>query len=75
MRVACGLVKEGTQVQKYLITALGTGVLLKSKNVVLKTAGGTAAIVAMLAPSEESPVESAIILSCLAAGIAFLASS
>jgi len=73
VRVACGLIKESTQVQKFLITALGAGVLLKSENVVLRTAGGTAAVVAMLTPSEESPVKSAIILSCLTAGIAFLA--
>lgn len=64
VRVACGLEKESTQVQKYLITALGTGVLLKSDNVVIKAAGGVAAIVALLTPSEKSPVKNAAVLAC-----------
>lgn len=74
VRVACGLKKESTQVQKYLITALGTGVLLKADNAILKAAGGAAAIGALLTSSEESPVKNAAVLACLVAGITFLAS-
>ncbi|USD30224.1 lecithin retinol acyltransferase family protein [Pseudoalteromonas sp. SCSIO 43201] len=73
VRTCCGLVKESTQVQKYLISALGTGILLKSDNTVIQAAGGAAAIGAMLTPSESSPVKNAAILACLVAGIAFLA--
>ncbi|KZN47682.1 lecithin retinol acyltransferase family protein [Pseudoalteromonas luteoviolacea] len=73
VRTCCGLVKESTQVQKYLISALGTGALLKSENAVVQAAGGAAAIAAMLTPSESSPVKNALILSCLVAGITFLA--
>lgn len=75
VRMACGLVKESTQVQKYLISALGVGALLKSDNVVIQSAGGAAAIAAMLTPSEKSPVGNAAIAACLVAGIAFLANS
>lgn len=75
VRTACGLVKESTQVQKYLISALGTGVLLKSDNKILQAAGGAAALAALLTPTETSPVKNSTVLACLAAGIAFLASS
>ena len=40
VRTSCGLVKESTQVQKYLISALGTGALLKSDSSIIKAAGG-----------------------------------
>lgn len=74
VRTTCGLVKESTQVQKYLITALGTGALLKSDNNIIKAAGGAAAAAALLTPSEQSPVRNAAVLACLAAGIAYIAS-
>jgi hypothetical protein len=73
VRTTCGLVKESTQVQKYLISAIGIGVLLKSDNSVVQAAGGAAAIASMLTPSESSPVKNVAIATCLAAGIAFLA--
>ncbi|MFT5721198.1 MAG: hypothetical protein ACI9W6_001511 [Motiliproteus sp.] len=74
VRTSCGLIKESTQVQKYLITALGTGALLKSDNSVIQAAGGAAAVAALLTPSEQSPVKNAAVFACLAAGIAYLAS-
>lgn len=74
VRTACGLTKESTQVQKYLITALGAGVLLKSDNRIIQAAGGAAAIASLLTPSEQSPVKNAAVLACLVAGIAFLSS-
>ena len=74
VRTSCGLVKESTQVQKYLISAIGVGALLKSDNAVVQSAGGAAALAAMLTPTEQSPVKNVAIATCLAAGIAFLAS-
>ncbi|ELT6289791.1 lecithin retinol acyltransferase family protein [Vibrio cholerae] len=74
VRTACGLVKESTQVQKYLISAVGIGALLKSDNTVVQAAGGAAAVAAMLTPTEQSPVKNVVVAACLAAGIAFLAS-
>ncbi|WP_171757609.1 lecithin retinol acyltransferase family protein [Vibrio sp. 03-59-1] len=74
VRTSCGLVKESTQVQKYLISAIGVGALLKSDNSVIQAAGGTAALAAMLTPTEQSPVKNVAIATCLVAGIAFLAS-
>ncbi|TOI84910.1 lecithin retinol acyltransferase family protein [Vibrio parahaemolyticus] len=74
VRTACGLVKESTQVQKYLISAVGVGALLKSDNNVVKAAGGAAALASMLTPTEQSPVKNVAVATCLAAGIAFLAS-
>lgn len=74
VRTACGLVKESTQLQKYLISAVGIGVLLKSDNTVVQAAGGAAAVAALLTPTEQSPVQNVAVASCLAAGIAFLAS-
>lgn len=73
VRTSCGLVKESTQVQKYLISAIGVGALLKSDNAVVQSAGGAAALAAMLTPTEQSPVKNVAIATCLAAGIAFLA--
>ncbi|MUJ29741.1 hypothetical protein GNP73_17385 [Aliivibrio fischeri] len=74
VRTACGLVKESTQVQKYLISALGIGALLTSNNTIVKSAGGAATIAAMLTPTEESPVKNAAVAACLFAGITYLAS-
>ncbi|BCV42347.1 lecithin retinol acyltransferase family protein [Shewanella algae] len=74
VRMTCGLVKESTQVQKYLISAIGVGALLKSENIVVQAAGSAAAVAALLTPTEESPVKNVAVASCLAAGIAFLAS-
>lgn len=73
VRTSCGLVKESTQIQKYLISAIGVGALLKSDNAVVQSAGGAAALAAMLTPTEQSPVKNVAIATCLAAGIAFLA--
>jgi len=74
VRTSCGLVKESTQVQKYLISAIGVGALISSDNTVVKSVGGVAALAAMLTPSEQSPVKNVAIASCLALGVAFLAS-
>jgi len=73
VRTTCGLVKESTQLQKYLISALGAGALLKSDNTIVQAAGGAAAVAALLTPSEKSPVKNAAVLAALAAGVAFLA--
>jgi len=72
VRTVCGLTKESTQVQKYLISALGTGALLKSDSTVVKAAGGAATVAALLTSSETSPVKNAAVAACLAMGVAFL---
>ena len=59
VRTACGLTKESTQVQKYLITALGTGALLKADSSIVKAGGGAAILATLLTSSETSPVKSA----------------
>jgi len=74
VRTACGLVKESTQVQKYLISAIGIGAMIHSDNTAIKCAGGAATLASMLTPTEESPVKNATIAVCLALGVAFLAS-
>lgn len=74
VRTVCGLMKESVQVQKYLISAVGIGALIKSDSAVLKFAGGAATLAALLTPSEKSPVKNAAIAGCLAAGVAYLAS-
>ena len=75
VRTACGLVKESTQVQKYLISAVSIGALLKSDNNIVRAAGGAAALASMITPTEQSPVKNAAVAACLVAGIAFLASN
>jgi len=72
VRTACGLVKESTQVQKYLISASGIGALLMADNNVIKAAGAGALIGEWLTPSEESPVGNAAVGACFTAGLAFL---
>lgn len=75
VRVACGLEKESTQVQKYLISALGVGALLKSDNAIVQAAGTGAAIGALLTPSEQSPVKNSVAMACVGAGIALATKS
>lgn len=72
VRMACGVVRQSTQVQKYLIAALGIGALIRSDNTLIKAAGGAAVLATLLTPSEQSPVNNAAVASCLAAGIAYL---
>jgi len=73
VRLSCGLVKESTQIQKYLIVALIMGAFLKSDNTTIKAAGGVAAIASILTPTEKSPVKNALIFGLLTAGILYMA--
>ncbi|WP_375749615.1 lecithin retinol acyltransferase family protein [Vibrio sp. HN007] len=72
VRTSCGLVKESTQVQKYLISAIAVAVLLKADNPVVKATAGAAALTSILTPTEQSPLKKVAVAACFAAGIAFL---
>lgn len=74
-RLCHGLEKESTQLQQYLLAALGAGVALKSDNTVIKAAGGAVVLASLLTPSEESPFKNAAVAALIAAGIAILASA
>lgn len=72
-RLAHGLEVESTQIQQYLLAALGAGAALKSDNTIIKAAGGAVALASLLTPTEESPFKNAAILALVAVGIAALA--
>lgn len=74
VRVVCGLEKESTQVQKYLLSTIGVGTVLKSDNKVLKAAGSGVAIGAWLTPEEKSPIANSLVFGLLAAGVTSLVS-
>lgn len=74
VRTACGLVKESTQVKKYLVAAIGTGTWLRSNNPLLKAAGGAAVIATLLTPSEKSPLKLAALSACVATGVTYILS-
>lgn len=73
-RLAHGLEVESTQIQQYLLAALGAGVALKSDNSILKATGGAVVLASLLTPTEESPFKNATVFGLVAAGIALLAS-
>jgi hypothetical protein len=73
-RLCHGLEKESTQIQQYLLAALGAGMAVKSDNSVIQTVGGTVALASLLTPSEESPFQNALIASLVVAGVMLLAS-
>lgn len=72
-RLAHGLEVESTQIQQYLIAALGAGAVLKSDNTIVKAAGGAATIASLLTPTEKSPFKNAGIAALVAAGVVALA--
>lgn len=73
-RLAHGLEVESTQIQQYLLAALGAGVALKSDNTIIKTAGSAVLLASLLTPTEKSPFKNATIFALVATGIAALAS-
>ena len=74
-RVCHGLEKESTQIQQYLLGALGLGIAIQSDNPTVKALGGSVALVSLLTPTEESPFENALIAALVLAGLLLLASS
>lgn len=74
-RLAHGLEVESTQIQQYFLAALGAGVVLKSDNIILQSAGGAVALASLLTPTEKSPFKNAAIAGFIAAGLVALASS
>jgi len=72
-RLCHGLEVESTQIQQYLLAALGAGVALKSDNTVVKAAGGAVALASLLTPTEKSPFKNAAIAGLIAVGLTALA--
>lgn len=75
VRMCHGLEIESTQVQQYLLAALGAGMVLKSENPYIKAAGGAVALASYLTPTEESPFKNAGIATLVAVGLVALASA
>lgn len=55
VRMICGMVKESTQVQKYLIITASTGVIWKVRDPVAKAAAVGGAVGVFITPEEQSP--------------------
>ncbi len=71
-RLAHGLEKESTQIQQYLLFALGAGIAIKSDNKNIKILAGSVACASLLTPSEESPFKNIAVGIAVAAGIIYL---
>ena len=71
-RVCHGLEAESTQLQQYLLAALGAGIAIKSDNTVIKAIGSAVALASLLTPTEKSPFKNAAIASLIAVGIVAL---
>lgn len=74
-RLAHGLEIESTQLQQYLLVALGAGIALKSNNALVQSAGGAVALASLLTPAEKSPFKNAAIAALIVVGLAALAKS
>jgi hypothetical protein len=74
-RMAHGLEIESTQIQQYLLVALGAGVALKSDSTIVQAAGGAVAVASLLIPTEKSPFKNAAIAVLISTGIVALARS
>ncbi len=68
VRLCHGLEIESTQVQQYLLVALGAGMALKSENPYVKATGSAVAIASLLTPTEESPFKNSGITALIAIG-------
>lgn len=73
VRLCHGMEIESTQVQQYLLAALGAGIAIKSDNTIIKAAGGAVAISSLLTPTEESPFKNAAIAAVITVGLIALA--
>lgn len=71
-RLSHGLEIESTQIQQYLLAALGAGAAIESDNVIVKAAGAGVALASLLTPSEKSPFKNAAIAGLVGAGLAIL---
>lgn len=74
VRLCHGLEVESTQVQQYLLAALGAGMALKSDNPYIKATGSAVALASYLTPTEESPFKNAGIAALIAVGVVALVS-
>ena len=72
VRLCHGLVIESTQIQKYLLVSVMSGVAYKNNNLMIKAASSAACIAALISPREESPFKGAAIAALFAAGVVFV---
>ncbi len=72
VRLSHGLDVESTQVQQYLLCALGAGIALESKNKDIQVLAGAVSLGALLTPSEENPFKNIGTALAIAAGIIVL---
>ena len=72
-RLCHGLEIESTQIQQYLLVALGAGAAIKSNNVIVQAAGGAVAVASLLTPTEQSPFKNAAIAALITVGLVALA--
>ncbi len=66
VRLVHGLEKESTQIQQYILAAVGAGTALLTKNEMLKAAGRAVAITSLLTPAEKRPFRNAAVAACIA---------
>lgn len=74
-RLCHGLEIESTQLQQYMLLALGAGLALNSDNTYVKSVGGAVALSSLLTPTEESPFKNASVATLLALGLVALSKS
>jgi len=73
VRMCYGHESESTQVQQYMIMALGAGMAIKGKNELTKAIGIASSVAALLTPAEESPYQNVLVASLIAVGVVALA--
>lgn len=74
-RLSHGLEIESTQIQQYLLIALGAGAALKSDNSFMQAGGGAVALASVLTPTEQSPFKNAAVAALIPVGLVALAKS
>ena len=75
VRLVHGLEAKSTQIQQYLLAALGAGAAINSDNTVIKATGSVVTIASLLTPTEISPFKTAGIAALITAGVVALATA
>ncbi len=68
-RLAHGIEVESTQIQQYLLVALGAGIALKSNDVIIKSAGSAVVLASLLTATEKNPFKNAAIAGLVTTGL------
>ena len=74
VRLCHGLEVESTQIQKYFLVSVATGLAIKSNNLIIKTASAAASLAALFTSKEKSPFKNASIAALVAAGVVIFVS-